>query len=202
MKGFAIVFVLLCLVLAQASQAADLAAGSYVKFGGVGLWWTDPNTYMPSAVDWNPTISPDTYGPFQVTTDTAQYAPCPVTATVLTEQDGVPAGTGVTIYGQTDGQITQPVNRIDVALETNYDASQMQIEMYQHHASGFDELIWDQTRSGYQTGGLDVFQGTYKTLPVGDSIYFKIVAVPEPSQAMTLIIGLSALTAMIRRRQL
>ncbi len=110
---------------------------------------------------------------------------------VPTTQTGVPAGTGVTIH-EPATQFVWTATGLYVPYETNYDPSEMRLELYQHHSSGQDELIWQQV-AGHRTGNVNVLDASGRTISADDSIYFRVVAVPEPSQVATMILGCSSL---------
>ena len=197
-KGFAVLAVVLLLLSAQVTQAVTLEEGWYVKLGGVAFFGTDPGSGYGYARGWAATSALGTYGPFTVIHPT-EYDPVfpQRVISVTTTVTGVSAGTAVYVYGELDGPLLSPATRIDVVYETNYDPSKMLLKMYQRHAEGWDELIWT-PRHTY--GLADVLDGTGRTIPVGDSIYFQIVAVPEPPQPVLIILGCSALAALVRRQ--
>lgn len=193
--ALAIVVLLLC---AQISQAADLQEGWYVKLGIVQLYCVVPTPPHEVWVTWIPSVQPGAFGPFQVTVDTAQNAPYPVTISVPTTQIGVAAGTEVLILGRLENQISWSATSLYVPYETNYEPSQMRIELFQHRPNGQDELIWSQME-GHRTGNVNVLDGSGRTISPDDSIYFKVVVVPEPSQLIAVIMGCCGLFVGLRR---
>ncbi len=199
MKKITVVLaVLLLLALAQMGQAADLQAGWYVKFGQIALLGAIPQPPYYTAIDWNFTVTPGTYGPFEVTTDTAQWAEWPVTISVPTTQTGVAAGTSVYLYGQPEVPMSFIADRLDIVYETNYDSSQMIAQLYVQHASGQTDLLWTEPRSGHHWGNVNVL-GLWQYIQPTDTLYFKVVAVPEPSQFLALLTPAVCVLLMKRR---
>jgi hypothetical protein len=186
-KAAVVLAVLVVALLPQVGQAADLQAGWYVKLGLVMFYGTIPTPPYEAWVGWDPSITPGAYGPFEVATDATPYAPYPVVVSVPTTQTGVPAGIGVTIHGQPATQFAWTATGLYVPYETNYDPSEMRIELYLHHSSGQDELIWQQM-AGHRTGNVNVLDASGRTISADDSIYFGVVAVPEPPQLMALLL--------------
>lgn len=195
MKTRVVVLAVFLFVLSQSVQAADLQAGWYAKAGVVALWGYRGGYLI--GVDWNFVGGTGTYEPYIVTNPDPLWPQRMVQ--VNQTQTGVPNGTAVYLYGEPEVPVDFPAFALDVGYETDYDPSQMRLELWQHHSDGRDELIWFQGRSGHILASADVLDGTGRTIGVGDSIYFRVVAVPEPSQLATLI-GLLGALAHARRR--
>jgi len=187
---------LLLLTLAQIGQAADLQAGWYVKLGGVALYGTDPGSGHEVAVDWSFAGPVGPAGPFEV----AQSDPLwPQRTVSVPASTNVPDGTAVDLFGQPKTPITFAVTRLDLIYETNYVASQMLAQLFVEHTSGQSELLWQESRSGLHNRYATLLAGTGRTLAPSDTIYFRVVAVPEPSGLSVLLPAIGLLWLERRR---
>ena len=188
--------VLIVLALAQACQAADLQAGWYVKLGGVALYGFD-GMYERGG-DWHFEGGLGTFGPFEVTEPGVGWADRLVS--VPTSAMGVPAGTTVYLLGEPETEVDFPVSNLLLAYETDYDATQMRVELFVHCAGGDYELLWSQNQSGYAMAIPDVLAGSGRLILPGDSIVFRVTTVPEPSQVLALGLPAALLIGLARRR--
>lgn len=197
MRKLALAFTLVALLaLPLVGHAADLQAGSYVKLGEVALFGFDPSTGRDFGIDWNFTSPLGASGPFVVTQPDPLWPQRMVSVPNTTL--GVPAGTAVYLYGQPEAVLPAAATRLDVECETNYDASQMLVELYVQHSDGHAELLWTETRSGHHTGGGNVLW-PWQTISPTDAIYLRVATVPEPSSWLALALPIVGLP-WVRRR--
>ena len=183
-KGFAVFAVLLFLLSAQVTHAANLEEGWYVKLGGVALWWIDPASGHEVGADWDFTSPLGTVGPFLVTQPDPLW---PQRLISVQNLNDVPSGTAVDLFGQLRYAVPNNavVTGISVPLATNYDATQMQLQVLIHHQSGIDDLLWSQTTSGHIMGTKDISTGKY-SIAAGDSLLLRVTTLPEPSSLLIL----------------
>lgn len=193
-----LVVLIMSLTLVQDGQAADLQAGWYVKLGQIALYGIIPQPPYYTAIGWNFAVTPGTYGPFEVTTDTTHWAEWPVTIFVPTTQTGVAAGTSIYLHGLPEVPLSFTADMLGIVYETNYDSSQMIAQLYVQHNSGQTELLWTEPRSGHHWGNVNVLRQWQYIQPT-DTIYFKVVAVPEPSQCLVLLTPAAWVLLMKRR---
>jgi|GEM_PF-2986515 len=190
-----IVAVLIIALMPQIGQTADLQAGWYVKLGNIALWGFDPVQNREVAVGWYFTTPVGLNGPFEVT----QPAPSwPQRMVSVPTSVNVPSGTSVDLYGSLEKPITFPIYRLDVGHETDYDSSQMLVQLLVQHSNGSVELLWSEPRSGHHLGANNILGPSETILPT-DTLLFKVVAVPEPSQCAMLTISLLGMLLMRRR---
>lgn len=199
MKRVALLLVVLImsLTLAQLSQAADLQSGWYVKLAGVALFGPISEPPYRTGTDWNFTGELGAYSPFEVSSPDPVWAErmvsVPVSAT------GVPVGTSVYLWGQPVDPVNYPVDAITFHYETNYDASQMQLQLLMYKPDSGYTLLWSQSQSGYHSAWENGLTFPQK-IPVGYVPVFRVTAVPEPSAMLVLLTGAGAVLGFLRRR--
>ena len=201
MKRLAIALVVIgLLTVSQVTHAANLEEGWYVKLGGVGISGFTPMV-GPWNYEWDFTSPLGTTGPYTVTQ--------PTTPDLLFTQrmvfvqnnvSNVSSGTAVDLYGQLRYAIPSNavITGIDAIAETNYDATQMQLQLYVQHSDGSSQLLSKESRSGHHTSGFSLQLPWQAVLPT-DAIFFRVVAVPEPSTGLALLLPTVGLL-WIRRR--
>jgi len=193
--------VLLLLTLAQVGQAADLQAGWYAKISGVQVYVPGTSGFPDYG---NPQLltdgyfystPPGQYGPFQVDGGTPQrdYRR---NVSVLANAYGVGSVESLVIPLWTGLAIGDRIAFLEVAWATNYDSSQMRLQLWRTAFGGADELVWAQSLSG-QRGGSD---GVAYDTVVGGAYYFKVDVVPEPSSIACLAAALASTFAAMKRR--
>ena len=192
-KPAVLLAVMIVLTLGQACQAADLQAGWYAKLGGVALFGWDG--VQERGIDWHFVGGLGTFGPFEVTN------PDPVwperTVSVPDDALEVVPGTGVWLWGEPEVTVDFVVQAVSIFWDTDYDATQMRLELLMYNETEGFALLWSQTQSGYYGGAGNVL-GEYQTIPMGYAPVFRVRAVPEPSSLMTVCGLLGAF--LLRRR--
>lgn len=179
MKNLAFVLVVISLLaVSQAGQAANLSSDWYVKLGTVGVSGYTPGV-GPWDYDWDFTSPLGTVGPFLVTQPDPLW---PQRLVSVQNVDNVPSGTAVDLYGQlryalpADGIVTG----MDFGYQTYYDASQMRLDLYITHSDGTTRLAYSETRS------VPISTFCSASLSPGDTFYFRVTTVPEPSSLLIL----------------
>jgi hypothetical protein len=104
---------------------------------------------------------------------------------------------------QTAGPFYREVN---VQWHTSYDASRMQLRAYHQRTGVPDALVWIQSVSGDSIGVANIWyphalNDVSWALQDGESVVFRVVAVPEPGSIQVLALCALALAASRRRRQ-
>ena len=194
-KGFAVFAVVLFLLSTQVTHAANLEEGWYVNLQSVTLWWDDELGYA-HPLDWQFTDVPSVCGPFTVTDPGLQRSSRIIS---VTADAAVPAATEVTLSGVPANPVSYCITRIDVALETNYDATQMVLNVLAFHAGGGQDLLWTQTMSGHLLGMKTIYPMSFAPIS-GDSLIFRVIAVPEPASMLSLALPLLVVTSRLRRK--
>lgn len=193
-KPAVLLAVIALIVLAQGCQAATLQSGWYAKLGPVDLYGWDGT--KERIVTWNFTDNLGTYGPFQVTSPDSWWpqrqVAVPNTVVVL-------SGTSVYLTGSPVSQIDFSINKAVFHYETNYDASQMCLELLMQGPDNSMTLLWTQNTSGYTWGIRNVLSES-QSIPIGYQPIFKITTVPEPTCLVTLFSGLGFITLILRKR--
>lgn len=195
MKNFTIVCTLglLLAIIAQCAPAVDLQAGWYVSYSWVSLegMQSVDNSW---ATPWSPTSSLGNTGYLRVDA-TAPAVSGGRMISVLADES-MDGGTVFEDYGTYSAPYSY-YQFVKVGWETNYDASRLQLQVYRHVDGLTDQLVWSQSQSGYQVG----FSNIWNTSPLlaGQSVVFRVVAVPEPSGSVIMLILASG--ACFRRRR-
>ena len=185
------------LVVAIPAPAADLQAGWYAWPLSVQVMADDGTGYPYLRASGWFTTPPGTYGPFAVS-----QGDYPQTlwrrATVTSDVNGLGPGDSLILpmgFGMTIGERFMYIH---VSWGTDYDASQMRLELWRNRYGGVTERVWAQELSGIRSGSVDTlyggeFEGTF---------FYKIAVVPEPSALVCLasLSGLSALALRWRRK--
>jgi hypothetical protein len=179
------------------AQAVDLEAGWYVKLGGVAVWGFDPKIGRDVGYDWNFEGGIGMFGPFEVTQPHRTWPQRMVS--VPSAVTGVAPGTAVYLSGAPTATIDFQVDRIDVSYDTLYDPSAIVVQALVLHSDGTEEVLWSHLRSGHAVGSAGVLGTSDRFLLVGDSVAFRVVAVPEPAGAIVLLTGAPLLAALSRR---
>lgn len=185
MKKLVVALAIVVLLLsAQISQAADLREGWYVKLGGVAIYGVIPQTGQPVGLGWHFTAPVGQYGPFLVDQPDSTWAQLVVSVT----QDvfGVPYGTGVNICLQPEAPIDFWVQSVYFGCDTFYDATQMRLDLFINRADGRSDLIWAQTISGPVVGGPEIPLYCH-SFGSADTLSFRIAAVPEVSSLFAIL---------------
>jgi hypothetical protein len=181
LRVFCPLLILLSLALSGPAPAADLEAGWYAWPFSVQVIADDGSgcPYL-RASGWF-TTPPGTHGLFTVaggpygdtgwrkaTVTSNAYGAGPADSLLL------PMGFGMTIG--------ERFMYISISWGTDYNASQMQLELWRNRYGGTSERIWTQSLSGTQSGMTDLlyggeFEGTF---------FYKVAVVPEPSAVLSL----------------
>ncbi len=198
MKRVAVVVaVVSVLALAQGVNAADLEAGWYAIVRSVSIFTYD-HEGMPElrGGGWFVT-DPGSYGPFQVT-DEPRGDEYSRGVRVLEDAAGVLPGTGVELPLATGLYEDEVIAYLGVDWQTDYDASQMRLELIQRdEQTGAVDILWQQDQSGalwhYEYMAWD-------TYPVG--LAFRVLAVPEPCTfgTVAILLSVTVLRSGARRR--
>lgn len=193
--------VLLLLGLCGTAPAADLEAGWYVKIGAVGVSGYTPGV-GPWDYEWDCTNAPGSLGPYTLSHPTEPDPLFPqIMVSVSNTVSDVPSGTAVDLHGQLRYAVPSDavVTGVSIPLETNYDATQMLLQVLVHHQSGTDDLLWSQTTSGHIMGTKDISTTMY-LVAAGDSLVLRVTTVPEPGSFLCLAVPLVTFSLRYRRR--
>lgn len=196
MRRLAVVFgIVLLLALCQAGQTADLQAGWYANIVGVHIYVYDlqgsPILLGDACFHSTP---PGQYGPFEVT-DGPYHADWERDISVPTDAHGVGPEESLIIPAWFGMSIGDRIAYLQMLVNTNYDASQMYLQMWRtHYEGGPDELIWEYKQSG--PGGFNG-QLQYNTTVTGD-YYFQLNVVPEPDGMSCLLLGVISSLGLAR----
>lgn len=197
-KALVLLAVLSLLLAASAIQAADLQAGWYVKMAGVALFGPIKQPPYHTGTGWNFTGGLGTYGPFKVSSPDPLWAERMVS--VPTSVSGVTPSTSVYLWGQPVDPVYYDVREVQFFCETNYDASQMQLQLLMYNSTDHNyTLLWSQSQSGYRSSWVSALTFPQK-IPVGYVPVFRVTTVPEPSALLVVITGAGAVFGFLRRR--
>jgi hypothetical protein len=193
---FLLFAVLLTLVLAIPAPAADLQAGWYARMYGIHVIQYDAygQPYI-RATGWFVT-PPGTYGPFALT-DEPFHSRDSREVTVPADVSGVgpsanldlPIGTGMTIG--------DPIAWVEFFWETDYDASQMRLELWRGRYGGSTERVWSQQQSDHRYWSESLLHNT----ELEGELFFRIAVVPEPSSLAMFLAGVGTAAALMRKRR-
>ena len=196
----AVVFpaVLLLLIVPMVGQAADLGAGWYAKIRSVNVYVYDYQG-RPTLIGGGCFYStpPGQYGPFQVT-DLPDGGARTRQVLVNAAAHGAESAASLDLPISTGRSDTDPLAFLDIWWETNYDASQMYLELIQRDVqSGAVSVLWTQRQSGSVAHEQNLAYGA-----TAGGLSLRVVVVPEPSSLAVLLISVSgtALCALRRRR--
>lgn len=189
--------VLLLLLPAFSSQAADLQEGWYAHIIYVDVWTYDDfgQPVLRGGGGFYDT-PPGTYWPFLVT-DGQYHSWYERNILVPTSVSGVATDHSLMIPMFLPLSVGEKIAYLAMPWETDYDADEMYLQLWRKRLDGSNELVWEQTQSGQQSGGSmlsydSVFEGPY---------YFKVNVVPEPSSIECLLMALLPLAHIARRRR-
>jgi len=187
---------LLC--LAQASQAADLQAGWYVKLGGVALFGIDPTLQQQVGIDWSFVGGLGDWGPFAVTEPDGSWVQRVIA--VPGNAYGIASGTKVDLTGTPLSAVNFIPDTLQFAYGTFYDVTQMRFDLYSQHSDGTLDKLYSETRSGQHTVAPTItLNGRYN--PAADSLIFRTTTVvPEPASIIPLALAIVCASAGRRRR--
>lgn len=177
-------------VLAQVGQAANLQPDWYARIYGINEWIYSPVTGQQELVcDAYFGIPTGDYGPFSLwySQNTQAFVRVPSSANGVTSEQDLVLPVCLPYLG--------PLGGLSFACDTNYDASQMQLQFWHQNTDGSKELLWTQQQSGNYYGGATVARDT---IPTG-SYYFRVAIVPEPTGMLGLL-ALCPILALLRRR--
>ncbi len=197
MKKFVVAVAIVVLLLsAQVSQAADLQEGWYVKLAAVALYGFDYGINFYTGTAWHFTGELGEHGPFTVTSPDPVWAER--TIAVNETVSGIAPYTSVYLWGEPENPVTYDVTEIGLFWETDYDAASMRLELLSY--DGFDfTLLWSQDKSGFNSGYHNVLSA-WQQIPVGSVPVFRVTAIPEPSSLLALFGYFGAIALMHRRR--
>lgn len=194
-KGFAVFAVVLFLLSTQVTHAANLEEGWYVKIGWVTVGGWDGTS--DRIIDWDFTSDLGIVGPFNVT------SPDPLWARRMVSVDstvsGIAPGTNIDLWGAPVAEVTFPITEVVICYDTNYDATQMRLELLIYSPDAGFTLLWSESKSGTHSVWTNVL-GQSQYIPIGYVPVFRVTAVPEPPVAVVFVTGLSSLLVRIRRR--
>lgn len=188
---------LLFLVIPLAGQAADLQAGWYANMGVVSLYDMDTHSGIPVSAGGGYFYStpPGTYGPFYVWGGNPHtYGERDIS--VPTTVSGVGADKSLTLPLYFTREQGGSLAFISFSWQTNYDASQMYLDLWQTKADGTSNLLWTQRQSGLR---FDTTHVAYNTVIDGD-YYFRLNVVSEPSGLVSLLAAGAGLVCIRRRK--
>ena len=195
-KAVVFLVVLLLLIVPVIGQAADLQAGWYAN-----IYTVDVYTYnyqgMPQLTTGGYFYStpPGQYGPYNVWGGNPQ---------VDFERDVSVPSNALNVGGDQSLvlPLTIPLSNgtriayLSFAWQTDYDGSQMYLDLWRTRANGSAEQIWTQRQSGLQFNTTHVaFDAT-----LDGPYYFKVNVVPEPPTVMPILLGIVGLALARRRR--
>jgi len=191
-------FLAIVLLVPAYSQGATLQAGWFAEVAPTSiLVWTPP---MPPVTVGGARhlLSPGSYsnGLFLVT-DGAYHTNWERRVTVSANVNGVGSSSSLVLpvtFAMSNGD---PIGWMSVNWATNYDATQMRLELWRTRYGGTTELVWYQGLSGQQAGATDVL---YNSVVEGP-FFFKVNVLPEPASFTAVAIGLGALCLAVRRRR-
>ncbi len=188
MKRIAVsVALVVFLSMARGGHAADLQAGWYVKRWAVSLEFYD-ELGRPNSVHWSFAGGMGTYGPCEGT------SPDPIWAerlgTIPTTALDVAPGTGVYLGGVPDVEIPFDLTGVGMGYETNYDASQVRLELLDYSGSTGYTLLWAESRSGLQHAFQTVVWSYEPVIRRGHAVVFRVTTVPEPCGLVVVLTGL------------
>ncbi len=143
-----------------------------------------------------------TYGPFQVTDPGAEATPYPVPniSRIVTVPDATEAGgTDSFTLPFTMGYVQPGYEWASVQFnwQTDYDASQMYVSLWDNPSGGSPVCMWSQTLSGAQAS-----TPTLDLSAIDFNYYFLVTVVPEPSALLCLAVALTAAAGFAARRSL
>ena len=197
LSAFLLFAVLVSLIAAIPAPAADLQAGWYA-------WPFSPQIFIDDGLG-NPTLrssgdfitAPGTYGVFTVT-----GGPFGSTswrkATVTLSVNGVGPSDSLVLPLVFTMNLGEPFLYMDISWGTEYDASQMRLELWRSRYDGSTERVWTQGLSGPQSGGPRLlYDGVYE-----GAFYYQVTVIPEPSAAMALLalLSMGGVAHLLRRR--
>jgi hypothetical protein len=200
-RVFGLLLVLAALLVLSASvlSAVELQQGWYARFGFVDLGSRVPaGDHMDEwLTQWLPASALVTTGPILV-------------------QQAEPAfhfGRSVSISANTQvspGVVFEDVGAftfqwpyyqyVSFSSETYYDANIMQLQILRRRAGSQDELLWAQSASWHVGSGMELWP--FSNIISGDQIVFRVVALPEPSGIVGVVVGVAFAFSLLRRRPL
>lgn len=180
------------------AQAADLQAGWYAYIDAVHVYSYDDlgQLLLVGGAQFYDT-PPGQYGPFTVT-DGQYHSWYQRSISVPSSVYGVGSDQSLILPMLLPLSVGQEIAFLEIGIGTNYDSSQMYLQMWRQHLEGGpDELIWERKQSGI--GG---FSGNiaYDTVYTGP-YYFKVNVVPEPSSFIGLLVVAVPVLHIARRRK-
>ena len=196
MKNSAVVLavVVLC-ALAQAGQGADLQAGWYATMYSVQFYGYDPQHHYPVLAGSGSFTTIGTYGPFVVTDDPYHWERSRQ-ATVPSYQPDVDSSSSLSLPVSSELIADLQLAYVHFGWETNYDPTQILLELWHATGDGTLEKVWQQDRAGAQSG----FSSAAYDTSYGDGFYFRVAVLPEPSTCCAMLGGLSGYLLCLRRR--
>jgi hypothetical protein len=173
LSAFLLFAFLATLMLAIPALAADLQEGWYA--------W-------PMSVDVYADVAGGPYGDTgwrKATVTSNAYGAGPADSLLL------PMGFGMTIG--------ERFMYIHVSWATDYDATQMQLELWRNRYGGATERVWAQPLSGTRSGSFDTlyggeFEGTF---------FYRVAVIPEPASCLSLatMVSIMGLAVLVTRRK-
>ncbi len=190
MRRLAIILaVVLLSALGSASPAADLQAGSYAKINNFMVYYEGSFYGYPAGL----TFQPGSYGPYEVSKPTGWDW----TVSVPTATLGVPVGTSA--YAREGLMLPGNATRVTFHYNTDYDANEMRLELVLMDLQlNPISVIWSQDLSGYQSASYDSYWREYVRAE-NQYLGLRVVAVPEPSTLLGLLVPALALLGMRMR---
>lgn len=184
------------LVLAIPAPAATLQEGWYANVAGLWVYQYDQWGYpfIRSAGSFYNT-PPGQYGPFQVTDGTyhssgERYVSVPAQVSAgPSDTLAIPVSFGMTLGEQ--------IAYMQISWGTNYDPSQMRLQLWRQRYDGSDQLVWSELGSGVQGGAEyihygNIFEGDY---------YFEVEVVPEPQAIGYMLLAFFPAMLGLKRRR-
>lgn len=201
MKRIVVFLVLVLLVsLPGAGQASDLQAGSYANIVSTVAFYRDPNA-PPYAQQLYPA-----WGEFR---DVELWQNESFSVTHGPNNDDgsvyVSLATGTASAQSLAMPVWLPlwsgayVDHISVRWQSNYDPSEMYLELRRSRDDGGSDLLWSQTQGGTAFGDTDIGIGTLST--GSQPYYFVLNVVPEPTGLALLLPGACLFAYRIKRRR-
>lgn len=184
------------LALAQAASAANLQAGWYASMYSMQYYAYDRNGLPQLLGSGEFQTVPGQYGPFTLTDGPFHWSRSREVE-VLSSVTGVGSRASLVLPVAGGLDSSQCLAYVEFGWRTNYDPSQMRLELWHNKMEGSAELLWQQILAGTRTGYSNAaYDSTYEK-----GLFFRVAVVPEPSGFASLLASALAATYGITRRR-
>lgn len=200
MKKAFLLSMLSLFLLAGTAHAVTLQQGWWVRYEYVSLYGHEGPESAPITswgTGWYPTSTLGLYGPIRVEEGAYPFTRGR-TVTIVQTTNAEPG-----VFFEDYGSYTSAgpyYQDISLTWQTDYDASRLQLQVFRHKSGQADELVWQQTASGYTVpplGQYDIWHGA--PLLDGEQVVVRLVVVPEPSGLLVLGGALPSFAWLMRR---